>query len=83
MQRLVRCCDFRGRHVFGSSDAPLADQRSVMVAETGLKCTMMAKPPSGPGQHYVQSSPLLLILLLSLYLCALPAQTTNASITGR
>ena len=54
-----------------------------MVAETGLKCRMMANPLSAPGQHYVQSPPLLLILLLSLYVWAPRAQSTNASITGR
>jgi hypothetical protein len=46
--------------LFGSSDSPLADQRSVMVAETGLKWQ------DNPGQRYVQSSPLLLVLLSSL-----------------
>jgi len=54
-----------------------------MVAETGLKCRMMANPLLVQVSIMYKVPPLLLILLLSLYLCALPAQTTNASITGR
>jgi hypothetical protein len=69
--------------LFGSGDAPLADQRPVMVAETGLKWQDDGKPRTAQVGIMYKVPALLLVLLLSLYPCALRAQSTNASITGR
>jgi hypothetical protein len=52
-----------------------------MAAETGLKWQDDAALLQVSIVYKVSS--LVLVLLLSLYLCALRAQTTNASITGR
>ena len=72
-----------GDMLFGSSDPPLADQRSVMVAETGLKWQDDGEPRAAPSQLLCTKSPaLLLVLVLSLYSCALRGQTTEASVTG-
>jgi hypothetical protein len=69
--------------LFGSSDVPLADQRSVMVAETGLQWQENGEPSVFQVSVMYKVPAVLLVLLLSLYPCALRAQTTNASITGR
>ena len=67
---------------FGSSDAPLADQRSVMVPETGSKWQDDGEPAVFQVSVMCRV-PALLPLSLLLYPCALTAQTANASITGR
>src|ERR1700739_759225 len=54
-QGLAYGCTLRGRHAFGSSDRPLAEQRSVMVAETGLKWQHDGKLDPLQDQNYVQS----------------------------
>jgi hypothetical protein len=54
-----------------------------MVAETGLKWQDDGKRALLQVSVMCKVSAALLVLLLSLYLCALRAQTTNASITGR
>jgi hypothetical protein len=53
-----------------------------MVAKTGLKWQDDGQPALQVSFMYKVPA-LLLVLLLSLYPCALRAQTTNASITGR
>ena len=54
-----------------------------MVAETGLKWQDDGKPRTAQVGIMYKVPALLLVLLLSLYPCALRAQSTNASITGR
>jgi ligand-binding sensor domain-containing protein/signal transduction histidine kinase len=69
--------------LFGSGDAPRADRRSVTVAETGLEWQDEDEPVLLRVSTMYRVPAVLLVLLLSLYPCALRAQTTNASITGR
>ena len=54
-----------------------------MVAETGLECQDEGEPLLLQVSIMYKVPSVLLVLLLSLYPCALRAQTTNASITGR
>ena len=54
-----------------------------MVAETGLKWQDDGEPAVLQISIMYKVPALLLVLLLFLYPCALRAQTTNASITGR
>jgi len=54
-----------------------------MVAETGLKWQDIGERVRHQVSVMYKVPALLLVLLLSLYPCALRAQTTNASITGR
>jgi hypothetical protein len=53
--------------LFGSSDGPLADQRSVMVAETGLKWQDDGEPALFQASFMYKVPALLLVLLLSFY----------------
>jgi len=69
--------------LFGSGDGPLADQWSVIVAETGLKWQDDGKLALLQVSVMYKVPAVLLVLFLSLHPCALRAQTTNASITGR
>jgi hypothetical protein len=55
----------------------------VIVAETGLKWQDNGQPALLQVSIMYKVPAVLLVLLLSLYPCALRAQTTNASITGR
>ncbi len=68
--------------LFGSSDPPLADQRSVMIAKTGFKWQDIGESARLQVSVMYKVSALLLVLLLSLYPCALRAQTAEASVTG-
>jgi len=54
-----------------------------MVAETGLKWQDNGELPLLQISIMYKVPAVLLVLLLSMYPCALRAQTTNASITGR
>jgi hypothetical protein len=54
-----------------------------MVAETGLKWQDDGEPALLQASIMYKVPAVLLVLLLSLYPCALGAQTTNGSITGR
>jgi hypothetical protein len=54
-----------------------------MVAETGLQWQDDGEPVLLQVSIMYKVPAVLLVLLLSLYPCALRAQTTNASITGR
>jgi hypothetical protein len=53
-----------------------------MVAETGLKWQDDGEPALLQVSIMYKVPALLLVLLLSLYPCALRAQTTEASVTG-
>jgi hypothetical protein len=82
-QRLARCRGLRGRHGVGSSDGPLADQRSVIFAEMELEWQDDGEPILLQVSIMYKVPAVLLALLLSLYPYARRAQTTNGSITGR